>query len=106
MLQCFLLITLHEVEHIKRKKLENLDSTNKNARAILVLFVFNEFGKTYNLPPLPHKNVSKKVRSNWRDMYNQETAKRVYEIYQEDCDVWYPEAYLDLQKHIEEVKPS
>ncbi|MCF7798843.1 sulfotransferase family protein [Candidatus Woesearchaeota archaeon] len=55
--------------------------------------------KKFLLANPPHINKTKKKYS-WKDYYTPELARLVYRRYKKECDLWYPEEYLNLLRHL------
>lgn len=62
---------------------------------------FEVIREKFDLAPLPHYNKTSKVRKNWMDYYDLETARLVYERYRTDIEVFgYQQVYDDLVARI------
>ena len=57
---------------------------------------FEPIRKKYNFKKLPHLNKSGGNKDEWKDHYTKELADFIYEKYRKDFDLWYPNAYREL----------
>lgn len=51
---------------------------------------------------LPHKNKTTKKKT-WQDYYTKDLAKKVYQRYKRDFELWYPNVYDELIDYIEKA---
>lgn len=62
---------------------------------------FEVIREKFDLAPLPHYNQTKKEKKNWMDYYDLDTARRVYERYKTDIQVFgYQQTYDELVAYI------
>ncbi len=62
---------------------------------------FEKIRKKYDLEELPHFNRSQDRKYEWMDHYTKEFASLVHKKYKRDFDLWYPDAYDELNEYLD-----
>ncbi len=65
---------------------------------------FEKIRKKYDLEKLPHFNRSQDRKYEWRDHYTKELASLVHKKYKRDFDLWYPDAYNELNEYLDKKR--